>query len=199
MMSRLTWRHRVAASMIPAGSSILDIGCGDGILIRILQEKGCRCLGIELDQGKLTEGEKKGLPVVIMDLDSETPAGQFDYVCALEVLEHLHDPVRVLKALREVANKGIFSCCNHFWWRYRLAHLVGNTYGLGEGGHLWHWNFTRFREVLVSSGWRPLRTEILVGTPILGHFSRRLAYELALRFPNLFVFGNMFLCSTEPE
>ena len=191
----LGWRNYVTVGMIPAGSSVLDLGCGDGSMMELLEGKGCHCVGVDKSEDWSQRARKKGLNVIRYDIDAGSlpVKDRYDYVCVIDVLEHLHNPFSLLKGLRKIATFEIFSCLNSFWYRYRLAHLFGYTHGLKQGEHLWHWSFTSFRTMLEETGWFPEKVEILPGTPFIGRFSISLAHELAFLFPNLFVYGYVFL------
>jgi glycosyltransferase involved in cell wall biosynthesis/ubiquinone/menaquinone biosynthesis C-methylase UbiE len=100
------------AAMIPAGASrILDVGCGEGVLGRTLLGKGAsEVVGIETDP-KAAEAARKNLSRVLRgdveSMDLPFGEGHFDCIVLADVLEHLRDPLSVLKRLsRHLADSG---------------------------------------------------------------------------------------------
>jgi 2-polyprenyl-3-methyl-5-hydroxy-6-metoxy-1,4-benzoquinol methylase len=84
------------------GQWVLDVGCGEGGLGRILKQMGCRVVGIEVEPGAAIEAEKHYDRVYVADMDSfDLPFdGQsFDHIVCADVLEHLRNPWGVLARL----------------------------------------------------------------------------------------------------
>ena len=79
------------ARWIAPGSSVLDLGCGDGALLAWLQrEKGCRCVGVELDDAKVLACAAQGVEVVQQNLEDGLALfsdASFDFVLQLETLQ----------------------------------------------------------------------------------------------------------------
>jgi SAM-dependent methyltransferase len=95
--------HSLAALLVPARSRVLDVGCGDGTVARLLAAQGCSVWGIERDK-ELAELAKDACDhVVIADVEgvdlAELVDDPFDVVLCLDVLEHLVDPVATLRRL----------------------------------------------------------------------------------------------------
>jgi 2-polyprenyl-3-methyl-5-hydroxy-6-metoxy-1,4-benzoquinol methylase len=93
----------------PFGSRrLLDVGCSNGGYLALMRELGWETAGIELDQGATDQAQSRGLNVrrgVMSDLSPETD-GTFDYITLGHVLEHVHDPVQALGAVRSVVAPG---------------------------------------------------------------------------------------------
>jgi len=97
--------HRVIVDMVRPGSTVLDLGCGDGTLLSLLmQEKNARDQGIEKDEKAIYKCVARGLSVFHGDLDiglTEYGDNSFDYVILNESLQQVALPDRVLaEALR---------------------------------------------------------------------------------------------------
>ena len=99
--------------LIPAGASVLDLGCGTGGLLARLRERGQRRLmGMELDQGAILACVRRGLDVVQADLNAGLaafPDKQFDFVVLSQTLQAVLDVERVLADVLRVGRRGIVS------------------------------------------------------------------------------------------
>ncbi|RME43000.1 MAG: methionine biosynthesis protein MetW [Chloroflexi bacterium] len=119
---------RVIAGLIPAGSRVLDLGCGDGALLEYLvQEKQVRGRGIELDEGNVLTCVRKGLTVRQGDLEeglADYPDLRFDYVVLSQTLPFLDNPAFILDEMLRVGRHAIVSFPNWGYWRCRLELLL---------------------------------------------------------------------------
>lgn len=87
---------------VPSGKRVLDIGCGSGQSLLFLNAQGADVYGIEEDRNVLPLAQALHLNIETGNIyDSAHPAHSFDYVLASQVLEHIPDPVRFLKAAKE--------------------------------------------------------------------------------------------------
>ena len=102
--------------LIPAASSVLDLGCGSGGLLARLRQRGHRrIMGIELDQQAILACIRRGLDVVQADLNHGLAAfadKQFDFVVLSQTLQAVLDVERVLADLLRVGRQGIVSFPN---------------------------------------------------------------------------------------
>ena len=88
---------------IPQGSKVLDVGCNSGEFLKLLQEKGCDAVGVDISEPLLEIAKGKGLNVIKADAETlPFPDQSFDVVILREVLVHLHDPVKALKEIKRV-------------------------------------------------------------------------------------------------
>jgi ubiquinone/menaquinone biosynthesis C-methylase UbiE len=83
--------YRHVASLIPQGSYVLDVGCGEGVFIELLRDEySISGIGIDFSKYAITKLKSKGLKgVVAFATNIPFPADEFDVVIALELLEHL--------------------------------------------------------------------------------------------------------------
>ena len=75
--------YRIITDMIDSGASVLDVGCGDGTLMKMLQDRGALVSGIDINQDNIIKCLEKGLSVIQGDIDEglqEYPDGSYDYV-----------------------------------------------------------------------------------------------------------------------
>jgi 2-polyprenyl-3-methyl-5-hydroxy-6-metoxy-1,4-benzoquinol methylase len=90
------------------GRRLLDAGCSNGAYLALMRELGWETTGIEPDLGAVAQARNHGLKVrrgTIADLSPATD-GTFDYITLGHVLEHVHDPVQALAAIRRVLAPG---------------------------------------------------------------------------------------------
>jgi len=115
------------ADLIEPGSKVLDIGCGDGALLHLLQaRKNVDGRGIELSQRGVNDCVARGLFVVQGDADRDLenyPDAAFDYVVLSQTIQATRDPRGVLRHLLRIGKRAIISFPNFGHWRVRL-HLA---------------------------------------------------------------------------
>lgn len=116
------------ADLVPVGARVLDLGCGDGALLRYLIDvKHVRGRGVELSETGVRLCVARGLSVVQGDLDAglaDYPDGQFDIVILSQTLPFLDDPALILREMLRVGRQGIVSFPNWGHWRCRLGLLL---------------------------------------------------------------------------
>ncbi len=126
--------HALAILDVPPGSLVLDIGSADGAVARRLVERDCRVVGIEVDPDAARAAERYCERVVIgdieqLDLAAAVDGREFDVVLLLDLLEHLRDPLPVLRAAAERLGPGgraILSVPNVAHAALRLQLLAGS-------------------------------------------------------------------------
>ncbi len=114
----------VIASLIAPSSRVLDIGCGDGTLLKWLRdEKQVDGRGIEIDAASVNRAISAGIPVIQGDVDSDLPHypdGAYDYVILSQTLQAMRDPKAVLGDLVRIGKKAVVSVPNFGHWKNRL-------------------------------------------------------------------------------
>ncbi|WP_257167451.1 methionine biosynthesis protein MetW [Bradyrhizobium sp. SRS-191] len=120
--------HLLIAGMVDRGSKVLDIGCGDGDLLQLLESRGIDGRGIELSREGVNHCVAKGLAVVQGDADTDLvdyPDDAFDYVILSQTLQATRRPKDVLENLLRIGRRAIVTFPNFGFWRLRLQLLVG--------------------------------------------------------------------------
>lgn len=119
----------VIADLVPPGSRVLDLGCGNGeLLAHLCAARGCSGYGIEIDDANLLACAKRGVNVVQLNLDEGLALfddNSFDVVLQLETLQHLRNTENMLRETARVGRIGIVSFPNFAHWPNRLSVLRG--------------------------------------------------------------------------
>ena len=117
------------AELVPAGSRVLDLGCGTGALLALLRDtRRCTGYGVEIDDGKVLECIKRGVNVLQRNLDEGLALfddGSFDVVLQLDTLQNLRNTEQMLRETARVGRIGIVSFPNFAHWPNRLSVLRG--------------------------------------------------------------------------
>src|SRR6266576_57471 len=114
--------HLLVAEMVERGSKVLDVGCGDGDLLQLLETRGIDGRGIELSREGVNRCVAKGLAVVQGDADTDLvnyPDDAFDYVILSQTLQATRQPRVVLENLLRIGRRAIVSFPNFGHWRMR--------------------------------------------------------------------------------
>lgn len=187
------------ASLIPPGSSVIDLGCGDGKLLQLLQErKGCRGSGIEISPSGVETAVAKGLSVVTGSIDqplANLRDQQFDYAICNVSLQMVMYPEVLLEEMGRIARKQIVSIPNfaHFLNRFEL--LFGGRmprpclfgYEWYSTGHIHQLSLRDLEEFCSSRGFKILKMQV-IGAP-----NSAWKQWLVSRFPNLFAVSALYL------
>lgn len=113
--------------LIKPGSSVLDLGCGDGeLLSRLIETKQVRGRGVELQESMIIESISKGISVFQGNLDEglrDYSSNSYDYVILNQTLQVTHRPMLVLGEMLRVGKRAIVSFPNFSYYRVQLQYL----------------------------------------------------------------------------
>jgi methionine biosynthesis protein MetW len=117
------------AHWIGNGTHVLDLGCGDGVMMHYLQtDKQCTGYGIEIDDDKIPLCVERGVSVIQRDLEAGLAIFEdnaFDTVLCLSALQMMKDVEGVLRDIARVGRDAIVSFPNFAYWPHRIALLRG--------------------------------------------------------------------------
>ncbi|MDA9071944.1 methionine biosynthesis protein MetW [Candidatus Pelagibacter sp.] len=122
---------KIIADLIEANTRVLDVGCGDGILMEFLQNnKKIDIRGIEISKNNVQKCIGKGLTVIEGDAEkdlSQFPDGSFDFVILSQTLQAFLNPEKVIAELLRVGKKAVVTIPNFGYWKVRLHLLIKGT------------------------------------------------------------------------
>ncbi len=120
--------HLLIAEMVEPGSRVIDVGCGDGALLRLLSDtKGVDGRGVELSREKVNACVTHGLSVIQGDADrdlADYPDQAFDYAILSLTVQATRHPKTVLENLLRIGRRAIVSFPNFGHWRIRAQLLL---------------------------------------------------------------------------
>ena len=129
------------AAWIPRGASVLDLGCGDGSLLRYLKEaRAVRGYGVEINDPDIVSCIANGVNVIQNDLESglsDFEDGSFDFVILSQTLQATRHTEALIREMLRVGREGIVSFPNFGYWKNRLNVLLGHMPVSSELPYQW--------------------------------------------------------------
>ncbi len=120
--------HRIISALIREGSSVLDLGCGEGDLLAWLaHHKGVQARGVEISAGKVSQCVQLGLSVYQGDINqglADYPDACFDYVILSQTLQIVRHPLDLIREMRRVGRRVVVAFPNFGHWSVRLSLFV---------------------------------------------------------------------------
>lgn len=120
--------YGLISSLVPSGSKVLDLGCGDGwLLAELIEHKGCQGRGIDIDEQAVRACIARGVPVYhgdMMEGMTHYRDGTFDVVILSQTLQQTHRPVEVIHEMLRVGHTAVISFPNFGYWQVRLQLLL---------------------------------------------------------------------------
>jgi methionine biosynthesis protein MetW len=161
--------HRQVIDLVTPGSRVLDVGCAEGYVAAELLARGCSVVGIERDPRAAAIARERGIEVLGLDVEAvPLAAARFDVVVFADVLEHLRDPVAVLRQALP-AGRAVVSLPNVAHWTARRSLLGGRFpregFGLFDRTHLRFYTRETAHELAGEAGFRVV-AERFAGAPL---------------------------------
>lgn len=182
----LVWRHQLALELV-LEEPVLDVGGGDGLFLSLLRERRgfTRLSLLDISPVAVEKARSKGLEAEVVDITGPFPFpdNSFGTACALDVLEHLYDPVTTLKEMARVAREVVLVVPNFHYWKDRVKMLIGQVpfQCKPKRGHVHWFNYLTLQVMLAEQG-------LQIETIVCGGFIRLgpVGSWLARWHPNLF-------------
>ena len=122
---------RIISDLIDTNSHVLDVGCGDGILmVFLVKEKKVNIRGIEISKTKVQNCIAKGLTIIEGNAEedlSQFPDKSFDYVILSQTLQAFFNPEKVINELLRIGKQAIVTIPNFGHWKVRFNLLIKGT------------------------------------------------------------------------
>ena len=122
---------KIICDLIDKNSHVLDVGCGDGILMEFLiKEKRANIRGIEISKTKVQNCIAKGLTIIEGNAEEDLkqfPDKSFDYVVLSQTLQAFLNPEKVINELLRIGKQAIVTIPNFGYWKIRLHLLLKGT------------------------------------------------------------------------
>ncbi|HRP30011.1 MAG TPA: methionine biosynthesis protein MetW [Burkholderiaceae bacterium] len=119
----------LVAQLVPAGSRVLDLGCGSGELLAHLRDRrGCSGYGVEIADANVLACAQRGVNVIQLNLEEGLAMFEdqsFDVVLQLDTMQHLRNTESMLRETARVGRVGIVSFPNFAHWPNRLHVIAG--------------------------------------------------------------------------
>jgi len=122
---------QIIAELIENDTKVLDVGCGDGTLMKYLKDqKNVDTRGLEISKDKVQTCVSKGLAVIEGNAEKDLkqfPSSSFNYAVLSQTLQAFYNPEKVIDDLLNVANKAVVTIPNFGFWKVRLDLLIKGT------------------------------------------------------------------------
>jgi len=159
-----------------AGGKVLDVGCGSGEIARVIKEKGYLVSGVDFSPTAIELARKQDIDSHLADLDSGIPFDDdtFDTVWAGDVIEHVFDPIFVLREINRVLIPGGQLLCTvpyNLNMATRLRVLFGHSYQesvyrkFGQYKHHTFFSMPLMKYMLDEAGFEPQDIKYLIRIP----------------------------------
>ncbi len=173
------------AAWVAPGASVLDLGCGEGLLLKYLQQgRDVRGYGIEISDANVLGCVKNSVNVIQSDLETGLAgfdAGSFDYVILSQTLQAMRHTEEIIMEMLRVGRQGIVSFPNFGYWPQRLQIMRGRMPVSDVLPYLWYdtpnihlCTLTDFEEFCATHGVRIIERIVMQG-------ERRISFAPNLR------------------
>lgn len=174
--NRILYNRRLEVIEGCTKGRILDIGCAFGLFLKVAKERGWEVHGVELSKHSAEHAKKLGLDVFNGTLeDAGYPAGHFDAVVMIELIEHLPDPKGTLKEVNRVLKGGGYVMIQTANVDSITARLDGKRWHYFLPGHLHYFSRKTLRRMLEETGFEVVKPfigdELGLGTKVKAYLA----------------------------
>ncbi len=157
--------HGRILERVHSGSSVLDVGCGRGLLAEKLSEKQCRVVGVDVQPRAIVwNGLEEYHQADLERLGEWKSSRTFDFVLLADVIEHVRNPEELLAETRKALKPGgrlVVSTGNVAIWFYRLSLLMGRfnygARGILDETHVHLYTIDTFEHLIACNGYRVIK------------------------------------------
>ena len=156
------YRVKKILSLVGTGNRVLDIGCYDGTIAKLIAAQGNQVVGIDIAKKAVHMARKNGIQAYVCNLEEDPfpkSIGTFDVIIAGEIIEHIFDPDALLNKLTKVLKPGghlILTTPNLASLGSRLSLLVGHLPWMiendllpGKSGHIRYFTYSELEKILI--------------------------------------------------
>jgi methionine biosynthesis protein MetW len=172
--SQQRYDFELIASWIPEGSRVLDLGCGDGVLLAgLAATRRVSGYGVEIDPDGVLASVANGVDVIQLDLETGMSAfedGAFDFVILSQTLQAMKNTEKVVREMLRVGREGIVTFPNFGYWRHRRDILMGHMPVSKTLPYQWYdtpnihlCTMKDFEDLCVKAGARILDERVITG------------------------------------
>ncbi len=197
-------RFSIIASLVGSGKKILDVGCGEGFLDKLLIEKSNEVFGIDISERAVKLARKNGVKAFVCDIENEDLPfdDSFEVIILSEVLEHLISPKKVIEKLKRNLNDDgyfVLTFPNIAYYKYRMQLLFGHfpkQYLYYRNEHLHYWSIPDFMDFLTNCGLKCVKIKPDFSFPLNFIISKIKPLKMMFeKFPNLFGYQIVLVAS----
>jgi 2-polyprenyl-3-methyl-5-hydroxy-6-metoxy-1,4-benzoquinol methylase len=176
---------------------LLEIGCGPGYSLEKFDARGYEASGVDISPVAVESARSKGLRAELRDITKESLPEEYEVLVALEVLEHLADPLGILMKMKEVLFVDgclVVSLPNEFHLVRRLSLVFGKvTFGGHDDPHVRYFNDRLAKRLFHAAGLEIVDRRFDVLIPPRHRIMRKLLQPLLHLAPGLFAISNVYL------
>lgn len=169
-------RHDIFTNWIADGSSVVDIGCGDGAFLEYLlkNKKGISASGLDISTEGVRLAKERGIDAKVGDATERLPYADksFDYAVSSEMLEHIPNPEDALREMRRIARKAVLvSIPNIALWKHRVRLMFQGKFPvqwvLEPKEHIRFFSISDFKTMARSRGFTVKAIKVSSGTRLV--------------------------------